>query len=171
MISDRGGAARGRTALRLPGVEPARACETHELVQPIGFGARHGAAEWRDAVIPPPLVVELRRRPLVDLDDEIVVQHPLNRAIEGAWTEAHLAVGARQHFLDDAVAVAILVGEGHQDVEHGRWQRQERIDASGLSHGTYYIHSGYTCRGYRRQRGAKRSLELLRHEVTQGGDI
>ena len=37
------------------------------------------------------------------------------------------AVGARGDVLDDGVAVAVLVGERHQDVERDRRQRQQLV--------------------------------------------
>ena len=38
------------------------------------------AAERRDPVVPPPLVVEFRRRTRADLDDEPLLEHALDRS-------------------------------------------------------------------------------------------
>jgi hypothetical protein len=72
---------------------------------------------------------------LVDFDDEAVFEHALDGAIERAGAEAHGAGGAFGHILDDRVAVPVVVGEGHQDVERRGLQREEAVNC---------IHGGYT---------------------------
>ena len=115
------------------------------LAQAIGFFAGDGLAEFGDAVIAPPLVVELRRRALVHLDDQVVVEHALNGSIERAGAEPDFAVRPRQDFLDDGVAVAVFVGQRHQDVKDRRLSGSDR-------HGSHYIHCGYNFNGYKTRR-------------------
>src|SRR5688572_31336473 len=93
-------------------MESTRASQPHQLVQPVRFGTSDRPAEGGDAVIPPALIIELRGRPLIDLDDEIVVQHSLDGAVERARAQSDVAVRARQYFLDDPVAMTVLVGDG-----------------------------------------------------------
>ena len=83
------------------------------------------------------------------LDDEVVVEHALDGSIEGAGTEANVAAGPRQDFLDDGVAVAVFVGERHQNVKDGR-----------LQHLVIYIHCGYNFNGYKDETTAGKGLLL-----------
>ena len=56
--------------------------------------------------------------------------------------------------LDDGVAMAVLVGQRHQDVESGGRQRQQRVNLFAVDHAFYYSHGGYMFNGYRRKRRA-----------------
>src|SRR5262249_11398226 len=73
--------------------EPARARHLDEIRQPTRFGFRDRGPERRDPVIPPPLVVLFGRRALARLDDETVVEHALNRAVQRAGAEPNRAAG------------------------------------------------------------------------------
>src|SRR3989442_6985070 len=123
-----------------PRHEAGRARHSHELREPAGFCFRDRGAERRDAVVAPPLVVFVRRRALARLDDQALLEHPLNRAIQRARTQLQLAAGALRHVLDDGVAVAVLVGDREKNVKGRRRQREERVRlALQISHATEAI--------------------------------
>jgi hypothetical protein len=63
----------------------------------------------------------------MDLDDQVVIEHPLDGSVERAGTEADVAIRPRQHFLDNAVAVAVFVRQGHQDVKDSWLQHRPTI--------------------------------------------
>ena len=110
--------------------------------------ASHGLAEFRDAVVASPLVVLLGRRTLLRFHQQPLLQHPLDGAVDGTGREADLALRAPLDVLQDRVAVAILLGDGHQDVEGRRQKRQKLVGARALFvHATDYIHIGYIVNG------------------------
>ncbi|HVM42410.1 MAG TPA: uracil-DNA glycosylase, partial [Gemmatimonadales bacterium] len=91
--------------------------------------------ERRDAVVPSALVVVLRGRPFARLDDQAVLEHALDRAVERARAQANRPARALGDVLDDRVAVAVLAGEREQDVEDGRLEREEGLRfACGIIH-------------------------------------
>src|SRR6185436_18933946 len=116
-----------------PGDEAAGAREAHELAEPVGLFPRHGPAGLGDPVIPASLIVELRRGTLVDFADQVVVQHPLDGSIESAWAEADFAACSSEDFLDDGVAVAVFVRQGHQDVKNRGLQHGSTISIVGIT--------------------------------------
>src|SRR5262249_34173839 len=118
-------AARDRTASRLTRHESAGAGELDHLRQSARLGLRDRAPERCDAIVTAPLVVlaDLRTRAL--FDQQTLLEHALDRAVERAGLDLYRTVGARGGVLDDGVPVAIGVGEGDQDVECARWQREQ----------------------------------------------
>ncbi|MND00981.1 hypothetical protein D3C83_197810 [compost metagenome] len=56
------------------------------------------------------------------LDHEAVSQKALDDAIERPGPKFHRAIRARADVLDDGVAVAVFVGQRHEDMEHRRGQ-------------------------------------------------
>ena len=133
----------GRSDIRPSGRQPAGAGQAHELGQPPASARATAASEGRVPVVAAPLVVLLGGGALVGLDDEPLLDHPLDRAIERARAEPQRAVGAGGDVLDDAVAVAVVVGHRDQDVEGRRGQRQQRRRAGVCGHVVEYSHSGY----------------------------
>src|SRR5262249_27460598 len=83
-------------------------------------------AQRRNPVVAPSFVVFLRRRPFPRFEDQTLLQHPLNRSVQGAGAQTQLAAGAVGDVLDDSVAVAVLVGERDENVKHRRLKRQKR---------------------------------------------
>ena len=61
--------------------------------------------------------------PPVAFLDPARLHQPLQRAVDRSRSEAHGAVGLPQHVLEDAVAVALAVGEREQDVEDSGSER------------------------------------------------
>jgi hypothetical protein len=86
----------------------------------------HRAAEFRDRVIPPPLVIVFRIGPVGGFQDEPLGQQAVEERVKRAAAQADQAVGPRLDLADDVVAVPRLVGERQQDLERKRCQRQER---------------------------------------------
>ena len=104
-----------------------------ELRQPSNLGARHALAKWRQTVVPASLVVGARP-PLLDLDDETLLDHARDGAIEGARAQAKLAVRSRLDVLNDRVAVSLTLGECQQDMQGRRRERQEIVGSRFRAH-------------------------------------
>src|SRR5882724_5065633 len=111
MTLDRDEAERGRIPLRPPRYEATGAGEVEQLRQTADFRLSDGAAERRDPVIPAPLVVLLRSGPFASFQDQALLHHPWNGAIQGPRAEFEFATGPGGHILNDGVAVAIGVGD------------------------------------------------------------
>ena len=97
-----------------------------------GFGYRF--AQLGQPVIAPPLVVEAEVRALRRLLDHVVIEKPLDDAVERAGAQLNFVVGAARDFLADDVAMFFAIGERQQHVKHRRGQRQIRFDRFLLSH-------------------------------------
>jgi hypothetical protein len=69
------------------------------------FSERHLAPEFRDSVVPPPLVVLARHRPAVRFLDQPFVEHELEVTIEVAWLEFEAGSRPLTDVLHDGVAV------------------------------------------------------------------
>ena len=95
-------------------------------LQPPRLGGQDAAAQIGNLVVAPPLVVLLGRRTVIGLDDQILVEQPLEQRVERSAAQPDQAVGAGLDLTDDAVAVAFFVRQGQQDLERERRQRQER---------------------------------------------
>ena len=103
----------------------ASARQLDEVGEPRRFRSRHRGAERGDAVVATPLVVFFGGGPFAGFDDEALLEQTLNRSIQCPGAEFQLAAGARGHVLDDRVAVAVVVGKRHQNVE-GRGRQWEQ---------------------------------------------
>src|SRR5262245_48312875 len=90
-----------RRTLCPPGCESARTRQTHQLPQTPRFRTSDLGPEARDLVIPPPLVVMLRRRPVPGLDDQTLLEHSLNRSIQCSRTKLQLALRTQRNILND----------------------------------------------------------------------
>src|SRR5258706_11838547 len=123
---DKYAAARGTAASRPPGSESAGARQLDELRETPGLGASHRCSERRDPIISTPFIVELRRGTIPRLDQEALLEHPLNGAIQRSRTEPQLAVRACGDVLNDRVAMAVLIGDGHENVKRRGRQRKQR---------------------------------------------
>src|SRR5476649_2810108 len=89
------------------GQQPVRAGDGDEAMQPLRLRRRDLAACRRQPVVPPPLIVLIRRRTPGRLDDPAVLQHPVQRAVEGARLELQLPLGEAGDFLQQAVAMTL----------------------------------------------------------------
>src|SRR6185503_8771848 len=125
---DRDAAGICRSASRDLRRESARPRHFHELRQPPHFGARDRTTERRDRVVAAALVIERGGGALVRLDDQPLLLHALNGAIQRSGAQPQLVVGARGDVLNDGVAVSILVRERQQNVKRGRRQGQQSFD-------------------------------------------
>ena len=111
MGSSRSSARKIFIASRLSQPQLLRPGHADNRVEAADFSLGDAAAQRRQPVIPPPLVVQRRVGPLVGLDDQAVGQRPLDQSVEGAGAEADGAVGALRDLPDDGVAVLVSVGE------------------------------------------------------------
>src|SRR5262245_2557067 len=92
---------------------------SQELGQPRRFRHRDLAAETGDAVVPPADIVVFGVWALGQFFDQSILQHSLDRTIEGAGTHFQLSVRSCSDVLHDGVSVALAVGNSYQDVEEG----------------------------------------------------
>jgi hypothetical protein len=93
----------------------ARHCD--QTGQAVCLAGGDAAAEGRQPIVPPPLVIVLRRGAAAGFGDPPVVQHPVECTVERAGLEPQFAFGDALDFLQDAVAVPIFAGQRQQDVE------------------------------------------------------
>ena len=100
-----------------------RARDADEPPQPIGFGGRDPFPERRQAVVPPPFVVQVGGGAARRLGNPSVLEHPVQRPVERAGLELQFAVSEGRNLLEDVVAMALLRREGEQDVEFDRSER------------------------------------------------
>ncbi len=128
----------------LLGTSPlARASLTRPASRPASARAT-ASPNVRDPVVPPPLVILLGGGPLMDLFDQILIEHPLNRPIEGACAQANVAIGARGNVLDDGIPVEVAFSQGHEDVKRCRLQWKQGFGAWLIVRSPLnYMHCGY----------------------------
>ena len=113
---------RRHDVLRL-GVRPAaRACRS-SVVSRSASACATSRPNTCEPVVSAPFVVVLGTWTFVELDDQAVLEHPLDGSVQRAGTELHPAVRASGDILHDGVAMPILIGESDQNLEHGRLQR------------------------------------------------
>src|SRR2546422_7243399 len=88
----------------------------HQAQVPIGFRPARAPADRRDAVEARPSAAgdEALRR--LGSGHEALIRHSLEREVEHAGPDLHPAVSLRGDFLDDAEAMAAVVGEREEDV-------------------------------------------------------
>src|SRR5262245_32993345 len=93
--------------------------------EPLGFRARDLPAAWRDAVVPPALIVARPAR--AGLLDHAFIEQARERAINRAGTHRQRAGQAVFDSLEDRVAVLLAVEQREQDFERDRGQGAERV--------------------------------------------
>jgi hypothetical protein len=108
-----------------------------------------GASPGGEPVVSPAIVVGFVVERDGELLDQAVHEHLLNRAVERAGPEAHVARGHAIDILHDPVAVRFAAGEHEQDVKDRRRQRRRGLRAivrfgTGLG---ACSHGGYIYRG------------------------
>src|SRR6185503_7862230 len=128
-----------------PRRQAARPRQPHEIGQPLRLGPGDFAPERRNPVVAPPFIVLFGRGPVVELHHQTILEHALQRAIQRGGTNADAAIRPSGNGLNDGVAVRVVLGKRHQDVEHGRRQRALIRAIS--------IHDGYSLTGVRRATG------------------
>ena len=114
--------------LRL-GVRPAARAWRRSVVSRSASACATSRPNRREAVVSAPLVIVVGIGPFVEFDNQALVEHPLDRSVQGPGAELHRAVGPRGDVLHDGVAMPILVGEGDQDLKDRGRQRQGRGDS------------------------------------------
>jgi hypothetical protein len=102
-----------------------------------GFGFGDDAAEGGDAVVAAAFVVEFGEGSLAGFDEEALFEHALNGTVEGAGAEFERPPGTGGDVLDDGVAVAVLIGDGEQNVEGGVGEGEQGRRV--------YIHTSIIC--------------------------
>jgi hypothetical protein len=110
-----------------------------QILEALAFGVEDTAAERRETVVAAARVVELGRGTGAGFRDEVSFDEALERAVEGGGPQADLAGGALENFLHDAVAVLLFAGEGEQDMEPLRLEREERLDLGLFGMANMYI--------------------------------
>ena len=93
----------------------------------------------RQPVIPPPLVILLGVPPLVQLDDEPLLEQPLDRRVQRSGVQLRPAACPLRDLLHDAVAMAVSVGKSDQDMESGRREGKQAFEIVEVCHGSQYI--------------------------------
>ena len=91
------------------------------------FRRRHGAAQHRQAVVAPPLVIMFRIGPFGELFDQAVVEEPANRRVQTARAEAKRPVGSLEHVSHHRIPVAILIREGNENLESVSMERKKGL--------------------------------------------
>ena len=119
------------------GCEHTADADVIEEIERRRLGLRHPPAERRDLVIPPPLVVQVRIRPLVRLFDEPLREHLADRSVEDARAEGQPAVGAAGNLALERIPMPLPVGQAEQDLEHRRRQRQKVVGSESVLHRPY----------------------------------
>ncbi len=97
-----------------------------------GFGFGHRFAQLRQPIVAAPLVVEAEVRTLRRLFNHVVVEKPLDDAVECAGAQLDFIVGPARDFLTDDIAVLFAIGQRQQYIEQRRCQRQIRFDRSSF---------------------------------------
>src|SRR5262249_52042685 len=118
-------AAGGAGALQPPRRETAVARHADQLRQPARFRLGHDATEWRDPVIAPPLVVQVGLGALPRLDEQPLLEHALNGAVQSAGAQLQLSIGPRSNVLNDGVSMPVFIGDGQQNMER-RWRKRQQ---------------------------------------------
>src|SRR5579859_7340201 len=102
----------------------------HELGQAPGLSLGDSQAKVGQFVIAAAFVVQIGIGPYARFLDQPIAEHALDRAVERARSHASLALGSRGNLLHNAVAMALTVDEGQQDVEDRRSQGKEGFRVS-----------------------------------------
>ena len=105
------------THAALGSAEPCRR-QLNEIAHSGGFGLRDLAAEGGDAIVAPPLVVQMRIRALVRLFDEALREHLADRPVQHTRAECELPVGPARDLAFQGIAMTFPVAQAQQDVEH-----------------------------------------------------
>ena len=91
---------------------------------PEAVGPENVAAQWRQAVVTAALAVLVGSAPLAGVGDEPVCEQALDHAIQIPGIEREQAAGTFGDRLHDAVSVALLLGQGQEQLEIDRLQRE-----------------------------------------------
>src|SRR5579862_210793 len=110
---------------RPPRREPALLRELHQLHQPPRLCSRDRDPKRRDPVIPPPLVILLRTRPFPGLDQQPLLEHPLNRPVQRPGAQFQLAIGPRRDILNNGVPMPVFLRNRHQNMKRRRRRRKQ----------------------------------------------
>jgi hypothetical protein len=93
--------------------------------------AQHAAAERGQSIVAAAFVAEIGCRAVIRFGDETIVGEALDDAIQVASVELDQAAGPRGDLLDEAIAVALLLREGEQELEVDRLEREEIARVAG----------------------------------------
>src|SRR5439155_3854858 len=101
--------------------------DANQILEPLAFKSQHTAAQGSEPVVTTPRIVELGCRALARFDDESFLNEALQRAVQRRRPQAHFALAALEHVLDDRVAVLFAADEGHEDVEPVALEREKGL--------------------------------------------
>jgi hypothetical protein len=107
----------------------ARAGKLHQPLKACRFCVRNIAPERGYAIVSAPLVVSNRCRATPCLDDQALLQHSVDGAIQCARAQLEVTPRAFGNVLDDGVSMPLGPCEAHQDVE--RCQREWQVLLDG----------------------------------------
>src|ERR1035441_4236931 len=119
--------------------------QTDELVHSSGIGLRHLAAVRCDAVIAPPLVIQMRVGAVLGFFDETLFEHLVDRSIEHAGAKLQLSARAQRNLALQCVAVAFPFGERQKDVENGGREGYTVFVGHTSTRSDIILPSRYTC--------------------------
>src|SRR5580692_4981524 len=83
----------------------------NQFLQALTFGVEDASAECRQPIVAAPRVVEFWRGSLVRFLDQLRLDEPLDRSIEGRWPQSHLPGGPIQGSLHNAATVLLTTCE------------------------------------------------------------
>jgi Resolvase, N terminal domain len=91
------------------------------------FSRESTPPQLAEAVIAPPLVIQLWRWPIARFLDQSICQHAFERAIERAGAHLDLLLAILIDLLHNLIAVLLAARKREQDVEHRWGERDERF--------------------------------------------
>jgi hypothetical protein len=98
-----------------------------EGVEAADFGCRDSFAETSEPIIAPALVGARRVGTFGQFFDQALLEHAADGTVKSSGAQLDLALGPGCDILHDGVAMTVAIGERDQDMEDGRWERQERV--------------------------------------------
>ena len=96
----------------------------HQRIHSLDVCLERASANSGEPIVAPPFVDTFRT---IRHHDPTLIEQPLQRAIQRAWSDSNLAVGLVGHCLGYGVAMKLAIGEREQDVKDRRRQRDVHL--------------------------------------------
>src|SRR5689334_20356362 len=80
----------------------------HQSLEALCFGHRNPITKIRQTVIASSFIVELRIGALLQLLDQTVVEHALDRTVQRPWSKTHFAFAALVNLAHDLVTMPVF---------------------------------------------------------------
>ena len=113
-------------------------CDGDDALIALQLCVQRPRAHAGELIIDAALVIHFWVEAFVALLDQAGVEHTLQRTIQSAWSHGNLSLRINLHLFHDPVAVPLSIGEGKQNVEHGR---REWLDIVGDGHNPYLLNA------------------------------